>query len=115
MRPGNRRCKAGAGPDLDEDRQAVVGVSGSIQVVLVFLRDVRHDQVDQRLHGVMEGGREALVPGQLQGGDGRDGTFTHLHKISTTEKVLLQLYSEQALKTNLVQRESNRHTVDVQA
>lgn len=86
IRPGKQKVKkraAGAGPDLDEDRQAVVGVSGSIQVVLVFLRDVRHDQVDQRLHGVMEGGREALVPGQLQGGDGGDGTFTHLHKIST--------------------------------
>lgn len=74
---------AGAGPDLDEDRQAVVGVPGSIQVVFVFLRDVRHDQVDQRLHGVMEGGREALVPGQLQCGNGRDATLTHLHKFSS--------------------------------
>lgn len=69
---------ARAGPDLDEDRQAVVGVSGSIQVVFVFLRDVWHDQVDQRLHGVMEGGREALVSGQLQGEE-----MAHLHKFST--------------------------------
>lgn len=74
---------ARAGPDLDEDRQAVVGVSGSVQVVFVFLRDVWHDQVDQRLHRVMEGGREALVSGQLQGEDGRDGTFTQLHKFPT--------------------------------
>lgn len=69
---------ARAGPDLDEDRQAVVGVSGSIQVVFVFLRDVWHDQVDQRLHGVMEGGREALVSGQLQGEE-----MARLHKFST--------------------------------
>lgn len=44
----NKHAKkaAPACPNLDEDRQAMVGVSGSIQVVFVFLRDVWHDQVD---------------------------------------------------------------------
>lgn len=60
-------------PNLDEDRQAVVGISGSIQVVFVLLCDVWHDQVDQRLHAVMEGRRKALVSGQLQGEDRREG------------------------------------------
>lgn len=42
-------------PDLDKDCQAVVGVSGGIQVVFVFLSDVWHHHVDQSLHSVMEG------------------------------------------------------------
>lgn len=60
-------------PDLDEDCQAVVGVSGCVQIVLVLLGDVRHHHVDQRLHCVVEGRREALVPGQLQGGSCEGG------------------------------------------
>lgn len=54
-------------PDLDEDGQAVVGVPGGVQVVFVLLSDVRHHHVDERLHRVVEGSGEALVPGQLQG------------------------------------------------
>lgn len=42
-------------PDLDEDRQTVVSVPGSIEVVFVFLSDVWHHHVDQSLHSVMEG------------------------------------------------------------
>lgn len=53
-------------PDLYEDCQAVVGISGSVQIVLVLLSDVWHHHVDQSLHGVMEGCGEALVSGQLQ-------------------------------------------------
>lgn len=53
--------------DLDEDCQTVVGVPGGIQVVFVFLSDVWHHHVDKRLHGVMEGRGEALIPGQLWG------------------------------------------------
>lgn len=52
-------------PDLDKDRQTVVGVSSSIQVVLVLLCDVRHHHVDQCLHRVVKRCRESLVPGQL--------------------------------------------------
>lgn len=43
----------------------MVGIASSIQVVLVFLRDVWHQHVHQSLHGVVEGGREALVSGEL--------------------------------------------------
>lgn len=53
-------------PDLDEDCQAVVGIPGSIQIVLVFLCDVRHHHVDQSLHCVMERCWETLIPGQLK-------------------------------------------------
>lgn len=53
------------GANLDENRQAVVGITRRIQVVLVFLGDVRHQHVHQSLHGVVEGCRETLVPGQL--------------------------------------------------
>lgn len=56
---------------LNEDGQAVVGVAGRVQVVLVLLRDVRHHHVDQRLHGVVKGGRETLVSGKLRS-KGRD-------------------------------------------
>lgn len=59
-------------PDLDEDRQAVVGVPGGVQVVLVLLSDVRHHHVDQRLHRVVERCGEALVPGQLWGDGGME-------------------------------------------
>lgn len=52
--------------DLDEDCKAVVGVSGSIQVVLVLLSDVWHHHVYQSLHHVMERCRESLIPGQLK-------------------------------------------------
>lgn len=41
-------------PHLDEDCKAVVGIPGSIQIVLVFLGDVWHHHVDQSLHSVME-------------------------------------------------------------
>lgn len=50
---------------LDEDSQAVVGVPGGVQIVLVLLGDVGHHHVDQGLHRVVEGCRETLVPGQL--------------------------------------------------
>lgn len=40
---------------LNEDCQAVVGVSGSVQVVLVFLSDMWHYHIDKSLHTVMEG------------------------------------------------------------
>lgn len=55
--------------DLDEDSQAVVGVPGCVQVVLVLLGDVGHHHVDQGLHRVVEADRETLVPGQLRNRD----------------------------------------------
>lgn len=61
-------------PDLYEDCQAVVGISSSIQIVLVLLSDVWHHHVDQSLHGVMEGCGEALISGQLQDNSADVGT-----------------------------------------
>lgn len=51
--------------NLDENGQTVVGVASCIQVVLVFLGDVRHQHVNQSLHCVVERCRETLVPGEL--------------------------------------------------
>lgn len=51
---------------LDEDSEAVIGVSSGVQVVFVFLCDMRHHHGDQRLHRVIEGRRETLAPGNLQ-------------------------------------------------
>lgn len=51
--------------DLYENGQTVVGVASCIQVVLVFLGDVRHQHVNQSLHCVLERCRETLVPGEL--------------------------------------------------
>ena len=53
--------------DLDEDCQAVVGVPGCVQVVLVLLRDVWHQHVDQGLQRVVERHGETLAPGELRG------------------------------------------------
>lgn len=39
---------------LYEDSQAVVGIAGSVQVVLILLCDVGHQHVHQRLHSMME-------------------------------------------------------------
>lgn len=52
--------------DLNEHSQAVVGIAGRVQVVLVLLCDVRHEHVHQRLYRMIEGGGEALVPGELE-------------------------------------------------
>lgn len=51
--------------DLNENGQTVVGIASGIQVVLVFLGDVRHQHVNQSLHCVLERRRETLVPGEL--------------------------------------------------
>lgn len=51
--------------DLNENGQTVVGIASCIQVVLVFLGDVRHQHVNQSLHCVLERCRETLVPGEL--------------------------------------------------
>lgn len=51
---------------LYEDGQAVIGIAGSIQVILILLCDVGHQHVHQCLHSMVERSRESLVPGQLQ-------------------------------------------------
>lgn len=58
-------CSQRSPTDLDEHGQAVVGVAGCVQVVLVLLGDVRHQHVHQSLHRVVVGGGEALVSGEL--------------------------------------------------
>lgn len=58
----------GRSANLDENCQAVVGIASRIQVVLVFLGDVRHQHVHQSLHCMVEGCRKALVPGELDEG-----------------------------------------------
>lgn len=63
------RPPSSARANLDENGQTVVGVAGRVQVVLVFLGDVRHQHVHQSLHRVVEGCREALVPGELEDPD----------------------------------------------
>lgn len=59
------RPPSSARANLDEHGQTVVGVASRVQVVLVFLGDVWHQHVHQSLHRVVEGCREALVPGEL--------------------------------------------------
>lgn len=51
--------------NLNENGQTVVGIASCIQVVLVFLGDVRHQHVNQSLHCMVERCRETLVPGEL--------------------------------------------------
>lgn len=51
--------------DLNENGQTVVGIASCIQVVLVFLGDVRHQHVNQSLHCMLERCRETLVPCEL--------------------------------------------------
>lgn len=51
--------------NLDENGQTVVGIASCVQVVLVFLGDVWHQHVHQRLHCMVEGCRETLDPGEL--------------------------------------------------
>lgn len=51
--------------NLDENGQTVIGIASRIQVVLVFLGDVRHEHVHQSLYCMVEGRGETLVPAEL--------------------------------------------------
>ncbi len=51
---------------LYEDSQAMVGIAGSVQIVLILLCHVRHQHVHQCLNSVVERSCESLVPGQLR-------------------------------------------------
>lgn len=58
-------ASSGRSANLDENCQAVVGIASRIQVVLVFLGDVRHQHIHQSLHCMVERCRKTLVPGEL--------------------------------------------------
>lgn len=58
-------CRCGRSANLDENCQAVVGITSCVQVVFVFLGDLWHQHVDQSLHCMVEGCRKTLVPREL--------------------------------------------------